>query len=83
MPPMHYVYLIESVHDRAQHYVGQTDDLRARLHVHNSGGSIHTRRFKPWNLVYYLGFADENRAVAFERYLKTGSGKIFLRRYFL
>jgi putative endonuclease len=80
---MHYVYLIESVPDRAQHYVGQTNDLKARLQVHNSGGSTHTSRFKPWNLVCYLGFADADSALAFERYLKTGSGKIFLRRHFL
>ena len=80
---MRYVYLFESVHDRAQHYVGQTDDLRSRLQVHHSGGSIHTRRFKPWNLVRHVGFADAGRAVAFESYLKTGSGKTFLRRHFL
>ena len=80
---MHYVYLIESVNDREHHYVGQTSDLKARLVEHNAGESISTRSFKPWNLVCYLGFAEEKKALALEKYLKSGSGKTFLRRHFL
>lgn len=80
---MHYVYLIESVHDRDHHYVGQTRDLRARLSGHNSGNTPHTARYRPWNLVCYLGFADERKAVAFEHYLKSGSGKAFMKRHLL
>ena len=80
---MHYVYLIESVHSRDQRYVGQTGDLKARLTDHNAGRSVHTRRHKPWNLVCYLGFADERKAIAFERYLKSGSGKTFAQRHLL
>ncbi|HWA08983.1 MAG TPA: GIY-YIG nuclease family protein [Opitutaceae bacterium] len=80
---MHYVYLLESVHSRTQRYVGQTRDLKARIIDHNAGRSIHTRRHKPWNLVCYLGFANERRAIAFERYLKSGSDRTFVRRHFL
>ncbi len=80
---MHYVYLIESVHDHQQHYVGQTHDLKARLAGHNSGDSPHTARFRPWHLVCYLGFAADKRSLAFERYLKSGSGKTFLKRHLL
>jgi predicted GIY-YIG superfamily endonuclease len=79
---MHYVYLIESVHDRSRHYVGQTGDLKARICEHNSGKSVHTERGRPWHLVCYSGYADERKAIAFERYLKSGSGKTFLRRHF-
>lgn len=74
---MTYVYLIESVHQRQQHYVGLTHNLKQRLVDHNEGKSIHPRKFKPWNLVAYLGFADEHAAAKFEKYLKSGSGKIF------
>lgn len=80
---MHYVYLLESVHDRDQHYVGQTGDLKARISEHNSGKSAHTARYRPWNLVCYLGFASERKAVDFEYYLKSGSGRTFLRRHLL
>jgi len=56
---MHYVYLIESVNDRERHNIGQTSNLKSRLADHNAGKSIYTQRFKPWNLVCYLGFAEE------------------------
>ncbi len=80
---MTYVYLIESVYYLDHHYVGVTDDLRERLSQHNEGKSPHTRKFKPWNLVSYIAFADERTAYAFEKYLKNGSGKTFLKRHFL
>lgn len=80
---MHYVYLIESVHDRSRHYVGQTGELKVRIHEHNSGKSPHTERNRPWHLACYFGFADERKAIAFEPYLKSGSGKTFLHRHFL
>ncbi len=80
---MIYVYLIESVHQRQQHYVGITHDLKQRLADHNEGKSPHTRKFKPWHLVSYTAFADKPTAMAFEEYLKSGSGKTFLKRHFL
>jgi len=80
---MHYVYLIQSVHDSNRHYVGETTDLRTRLADHNNGKSKYTRMFRPWNIVCYLGFASRDRAKEFEQYLKSGSGKTFLKRHFL
>lgn len=80
---MIYVYLIESVHQRQQHYVGMTHDLKQRLIDHNEGKSPHTRKFKPWRLIAYTGFADESTAAHYEKYLKSGSGKTFLKRHFL
>jgi predicted GIY-YIG superfamily endonuclease len=72
-----YVYLLRSVEHPEEVYSGLTDDLRKRLKVHNAGGSPHTSKFKPWKLVTYLAVSDEARAIAFERYLKTGSGRAF------
>ena len=80
---MHYVYLIESVHDRTHHYVGQTRDLKMRLHEHNSGKCVYTQRYKPWRIVSYHAFAEERKAMAFEGYLKSGSGRTFLKRHLL
>ena len=79
---MKYVYLIESVHARQQHYIGITDDLKQRFADHSAGKSPPTRKFKPWNLVTYTAFADEQTALAFEKYLKSGSGKAFLKRHY-
>jgi len=72
-----YVYLLRSVEHPEEVYSGLTDDLRKRLKVHNAGGSPHTSKFKPWKLVTYLAVSDEARAIAFERYLKTGSRRAF------
>jgi putative endonuclease len=77
---MTYVYLLESVSFPGQIYVGHTNDLRARLAAHNSGQSPHTAKFKPWRLVTYLAFSDEGKAIAFERYLKTASGRAFANK---
>jgi putative endonuclease len=73
---MTYVYLIESVHYRKQHYVGLTHDLKQRLSDHNAGRSIHTRKYKPWNLVAYLGFADAQTAHISSTTSKADQGKL-------
>ena len=74
---MHYVYLLESLTCSDQRYVGVTADLRRRFAAHNAGKSAHTSKFKPWKLVTYLAFSDPEKAFAFERYLKSGSGQAF------
>jgi predicted GIY-YIG superfamily endonuclease len=79
---MTYVYLIESVYYQGHHYVGLTDNLKQRFAHHNEGRSPPTRKFKPWNLIAYTAFADQASAVAYEKYLKSGSGKTFLKRHF-
>ncbi len=77
---MKYVYLLESINFPAETYVGLADDLRKRLAAHNAGQSLHTKKFKPWRLVTYLAFSDENKAVSFERYLKSSSGRAFAKK---
>ena len=77
---MFYVYLLESLPHPTEVYVGLTDDLRKRLETHNAGGSPHTAKFKPWRLVTYVAFSDKQRAVDFERYLKSHSGRAFAKK---
>ena len=79
---MHYVYLIISIKHQTQRYVGVTDDLKLRLSDHNAGRSAHTAAYRPWKLVVYVAFAEKAKALAFERYLKVGSGHAFARRRF-
>jgi len=74
---MHYVYLIKSSSHPNQKYIGITSDLKGRMKAHNEGRSSHTSKYKPWTLITYIAFADETRAVEFERYLKSGSGHAF------
>ena len=77
---MKYVYLIQSVLVPDQRYIGLTSDLDARLRAHDAGRSPHTAKYRPWKLVTYIGFQDDQRAIAFERYLKSGSGHAFARK---
>jgi predicted GIY-YIG superfamily endonuclease len=77
---MFYVYMLRSSSAPAQTYIGFTDDLKNRVAVHNNGGSRHTAKYRPWTLVNYQAFSDRDRALAFEKYLKTGSGKAFAKK---
>lgn len=75
---MKYVYILESL-DAEHFYVGLTDDLRTRLKKHNAGEGPHTSKFRPWRIKTYVAFNNEERAVAFEKYLKSGSGRAFAK----
>ena len=76
---MVYVYILESC-DGAHFYIGITKDLRQRLAKHNAGEVPHTSKYRPWRLKTYIAFSDERQAFAFERYLKSGSGRAFAKK---
>jgi putative endonuclease len=80
---VHYVYLLRSAPHPDQTYVGSTGDLRKRLAEHNAGKSIHTNKFKPWDLMAYIALPEKSLAEKFERYLKSGSGRAFAKRHLL
>lgn len=80
---MKYVYLLKSINFPNETYIGLTDNLRNRLAAHNAGQALHTKKFKPWHLVTYVAFSDEEKAVAFERYLKSSSGRAFAKKRLL
>lgn len=76
---MKYVYILQSVTEGDHFYTGITDDLKARLSMHNSGAVTHTSKYRPWRIRTYIAFTDEDRALAFEKYLKSGSGRAFAK----
>jgi putative endonuclease len=63
-----------------QRYIGVTSNLGNRLRTHNAGASPHTSKYAPWELVTYICFANDQRALEFERYLKSGSGHAFANK---
>jgi predicted GIY-YIG superfamily endonuclease len=77
---MKYVYILQSLDFSERYYVGVTDDLRSRLAKHNSGDVSHTSKYRPWRVKTYVAFSDEAQALAFERYLKTASGRAFAKK---
>ena len=76
---MQYVYILQS-EDSEHFYVGNAEDLRARLTKHNAGEVPHTSEFRPWRLKTYIAFNDEKRAFEFERYLASSSGRAFAKK---
>jgi predicted GIY-YIG superfamily endonuclease len=75
---MKYVYILQSL--AGDHfYTGITDDLDERLSKHNSGAVTHTSKLRPWRIMTYIAFTDQARAIAFEKYLKSGSGRAFAK----
>ncbi|MFA6039721.1 MAG: GIY-YIG nuclease family protein [Candidatus Peribacteraceae bacterium] len=78
---MFFVYVLESL-DGFHWYVGITDDVQRRLAEHNEGRSMYTKKHKPWKVKSYTAFLERARAEAFERYLKTHSGRAFTKKHF-
>jgi putative endonuclease len=75
---MKFVYILESL--SGEHfYTGITDDLDARLAKHNSGAVTYTAKQRPWKIKTYVAFSNEDRAIDFEKYLKSGSGRAFAK----
>jgi putative endonuclease len=79
---MWYVYLIRSLSAPDREYTGATADLRQRLRDHNAGKSTHTAKYAPWESIWYGAFPDKLKALEFERYLKSHSGRAFARKHF-
>ena len=77
-----YVYELVSKRVEAIRYRGVTRNLKARLQKHNAGGCPHTSKYRPWYIEVAVAFRSERKARAFEKYLKSGSGREFARRHF-
>jgi predicted GIY-YIG superfamily endonuclease len=82
MAPKRFVYILRRVSEPSRPYIGLTSDVRSRLADHNAGRCSHTARDRPWQLHVTIELPDEQRAVHFERYLKSGSGRAFAKRHF-
>jgi len=75
-----YVYILQSEKNGHSFYVGFTEDLRSRLKKHNAGAVPHTARLRPWRVKTAIAFTDPDRAIDFERYLKSPSGRAFAKK---
>ena len=77
---MKYVYILQSLADAERFYTGMTENPDALLKKHNAGQVPHTSKFMPWRIKTFIGFSDEDSAVAFEKYLKSASGRAFAKK---
>ncbi|PIR74940.1 MAG: endonuclease [Candidatus Magasanikbacteria bacterium CG10_big_fil_rev_8_21_14_0_10_43_9] len=77
---MYFVYILKSEKDGSR-YVGITQNMKKRLEEHNNGTSIYTKGHMPWRLIWCSMFPNQEKAAAFEVYLKSGSGIAFMNRH--
>jgi putative endonuclease len=73
------VYALRSV-VRSYIYVGLTSDLNRRFKQHNDGRERTTRPYRPFRLILSEEFTTRAEARDREVYLKSGSGKEFLKK---
>jgi len=78
----HYIYILVSEKDSTRHYTGRTDNLEARLKAHNNGQVASTADHRPWRIETAVAFSDRTKAIEFEKYLKTHSGRAFAAKRF-
>ena len=76
----HYVYIIQSKSVTDRFYTGFTENIENRLKDHNSGKDPHTIKYKPWRIKTAIAFTERQKALDFERYLKTQSGRAFAKK---
>ncbi|PIZ58549.1 excinuclease ABC subunit C [bacterium (Candidatus Torokbacteria) CG_4_10_14_0_2_um_filter_35_8] len=76
----YYVYILRSIKFPDQIYIGYTTNPRKRLKKHNAGESKHARKFRSWKIEICIAFSSKELALKFEKYLKTGSGKAFMKK---
>jgi len=82
MNRFHYVYVLVSNPNPKRHYTGLTDDLDARLKSHNNDHVPHTAKYRPWYIETAVAFRSREKAAAFEKYVKSHSGRAFASKHF-
>ena len=82
MATFHYVYILVSGLNPHRDYTGLTEDLQARVRAHNSGQLPYTAKYRPWLIGTAIAFRSRKKASAFEKYLKSHSGRAFAKKHF-
>lgn len=74
---MFYTYVLQNKNGRL--YTGFTSDLRKRFKEHNTRRSKYTKDAGPYELIYYEACVSAADARVREEYLKSGTGKRYIK----
>ena len=77
---MNYVYSLKC---KDGYYIGCTDDLKERFQRHKDGNVPATANRLPIELDFYFAIKNKYKAFEFEKYLKSGSGRAFIKKHFI
>ena len=72
------VYILYS-NTAKKHYTGFTTNLEQRLISHNELGKGWTSKYRPWQLIFSKEFVTKKEAMEYEKWLKTGVGREFVK----
>ena len=72
------VYILYS-EKHNKHYTGFTSDLLTRFQSHNDFGKGWTARYRPWQLIYTKEFESKAEAMKYEKWVKAGKGREFIK----
>lgn len=61
-------------------YVGQTNNISLRMEKHNKGMVPSTKRYMPWEIIYYEEFDTRAESMKREKEMKTHKGRDFIRK---
>jgi putative endonuclease len=78
---VYYTYILQL--SNKSYYHGLSDDLKQRFEDYQRGAVASTKDLRPVRLVFYAAFISKKQAIAFEKYLKTGSGLAFRNKHFI
>ncbi len=77
---MHYVvYVLENKDDKSW-YIGFTTNLKQRILEHKYKKSPYTSKKENWKLIYAEMYLNKFDALGREKFLKSGSGRQFLKK---
>lgn len=77
---MYYVYSLKC---KDGYYIGCTNDLKDRVDRHKKGQVSATADRLPVELAFYFAIRDKYKAFNFEKYLKSGSGRAFIKKHLI
>ena len=77
---MYYVYVLKCKDNKT--YLGCCDNLKERINRHQKGNVPATKDRLPVKLISYFAFSSKYTAFNFEKYLKSGSGRAFMKKHF-
>ncbi len=76
---MYYVYVIQS-EKYGKNYTGLTTNLDKRIKEHNSGKTKSIKPYIPYKLIYHETASDLLQARKREKYLKSATGRNFIKK---
>ena len=62
-----------------KHYTGFTSNIEQRMLSHNQLGKDWSAKYRPWKIIYKKEFENKKEAKEYEKWLKSGVGRAFLK----